>query len=99
MALGECLRQFSTLQHAILCVTLGTCFFVFFCLMMMHCVPEKIIPDSVDLIFSLFFSFLDNLDRLGEKDYVPMEQDILRTRVKTTGIVEVHFRFKNLNFK
>ena len=47
----------------------------------------------------LFFSFLDDLDRLGAKDYQPTEQDILRTRVKTTGIVEVHFSFKNLNFK
>lgn len=43
--------------------------------------------------------FLDDLERLGRKDYMPNEQDILRTRVKTTGIVEVHFSFKNLNFK
>ncbi|KAK3869847.1 hypothetical protein Pcinc_024875 [Petrolisthes cinctipes] len=43
--------------------------------------------------------FLDKLDKLGEKDYQPTQQDILRTRVKTTGIVEVHFSFKNLNFK
>jgi guanine nucleotide-binding protein G(o) subunit alpha len=43
--------------------------------------------------------FLDDLDRLGAKDYMPTEQDILRTRVKTTGIVEVHFQFKNMNFK
>ncbi|VDM34014.1 unnamed protein product [Hydatigera taeniaeformis] len=43
--------------------------------------------------------FLDDLDRLGAKDYRPTEQDILRTRVKTTGIVEVHFQFKNMNFK
>lgn len=43
--------------------------------------------------------FLDDLKRLGAKDYQPTEQDILRTRVKTTGIVEVHFSFKNLNFK
>jgi len=42
---------------------------------------------------------LDDLDRLGAKEYQPTEQDILRTRVKTTGIVEVHFSFKNLNFK
>lgn len=46
-----------------------------------------------------FFSFLDDLERLGELNYQPTEQDILRTRVKTTGIVEVHFTFKNLNFK
>ncbi|CAP21244.2 Protein CBR-GOA-1 [Caenorhabditis briggsae] len=43
--------------------------------------------------------FLDDLERLGEASYQPTEQDILRTRVKTTGIVEVHFTFKNLNFK
>jgi len=43
--------------------------------------------------------FMDELDRLGAKDYQPSQQDILRTRVKTTGIVEVHFSFKNLNFK
>jgi hypothetical protein len=49
--------------------------------------------------FLIIFSFLDDLDRLGAKDYQPTEQDILRTRVKTTGIVEVHFSFKNLNFK
>lgn len=50
-------------------------------------------------MFFSIFSFLDDLDRLGAKDYQPTEQDILRTRVKTTGIVEVHFSFKNLNFK
>lgn len=53
----------------------------------------------IETIISSPFSFLDDLDRLGAKDYQPTEQDILRTRVKTTGIVEVHFSFKNLNFK
>lgn len=58
------------------------------------------IRDILILIeFFFLFSFLDDLDRLGAKDYQPTEQDILRTRVKTTGIVEVHFSFKNLNFK
>lgn len=52
----------------------------------------------IDLLVFIF-SFLDDLDRLGGKEYMPTEQDILRTRVKTTGIVEVHFSFKNLNFK
>lgn len=42
---------------------------------------------------------MEALDRLGAKEYQPTTQDILRTRVKTTGIVEVHFSFKNLNFK
>uniref|UniRef100_A0A915MCJ6 Guanine nucleotide-binding protein G(O) subunit alpha n=1 Tax=Meloidogyne javanica TaxID=6303 RepID=A0A915MCJ6_MELJA len=43
--------------------------------------------------------FLDDLERLGQPNYEPTEQDILRTRVKTTGIVEVFFTFKCLNFK
>ena len=53
----------------------------------------------VTLHLCLTYSFLDDLDRLGAKEYQPTAQDILRTRVKTTGIVEVHFSFKNLNFK
>uniref|UniRef100_A0A915LN62 Guanine nucleotide-binding protein G(O) subunit alpha n=1 Tax=Meloidogyne javanica TaxID=6303 RepID=A0A915LN62_MELJA len=40
--------------------------------------------------------FLDDLERLGQPNYEPTEQDILRTRVKTTGIVEVP---KFLNFE
>ncbi|XP_078526388.1 guanine nucleotide-binding protein G(o) subunit alpha isoform X2 [Lissotriton helveticus] len=43
--------------------------------------------------------YLDSLDRIGAGDYQPTEQDILRTRVKTTGIVETHFTFKNLHFR
>lgn len=44
------------------------------------------------------FSYLDSLGRLGQPDYIPTEQDVLRTRVKTTGIVETNFSHKNLNF-
>ncbi|KAL2089083.1 hypothetical protein ACEWY4_015982 [Coilia grayii] len=43
--------------------------------------------------------YLDSLQRIGSPEYLPTEQDILRTRVKTTGIVETHFTFKNLNFR
>ncbi|XP_046852674.1 guanine nucleotide-binding protein G(i) subunit alpha [Xenia sp. Carnegie-2017] len=43
--------------------------------------------------------YLNSLDRLASKDYIPTEQDVLRTRVKTTGIVETHFTFKDLHFK
>lgn len=47
----------------------------------------------------LSFSYLDSLDRIGAKDYEATEQDLLRTRVKTTGIVEVQFDHKRLHFK
>ena len=44
-------------------------------------------------------SFLDSLSRIGTDDFTPTEQDILRTRVKTTGIVEIQFDFKKLHFR
>lgn len=43
--------------------------------------------------------FLNSLDRISHPLYVPMEQDVLRTRIKTTGIVEVHFTLRELDFK
>ena len=43
--------------------------------------------------------FLDKLDEIGSSSYLPSTQDILRTRVKTTGIVEINFSFKDLNFR
>ena len=43
--------------------------------------------------------YLSEIDRISAADYTPTEQDILRTRVKTTGIVETNFEYKNLQFK
>lgn len=43
--------------------------------------------------------YLNSLDRISHQNYVPTQQDVLRTRVKTTGIVETHFSFKGLHFK
>uniref|UniRef100_A0AAY5KWP5 Adenylate cyclase-inhibiting G alpha protein n=1 Tax=Esox lucius TaxID=8010 RepID=A0AAY5KWP5_ESOLU len=43
--------------------------------------------------------YLNDLDRIAQPSYVPTQQDVLRTRVKTTGIVETHFTFKELYFK
>nr|ACB05684.1 G alpha i subunit [Euprymna scolopes]ACB05685.1 G alpha i subunit [Euprymna scolopes] len=43
--------------------------------------------------------YLNSLDRISMPNYIPSEQDVLRTRVKTTGIVETHFTFKDLHFK
>ena len=48
---------------------------------------------------NLGFSYLDSIQRLCAVDYIPSEQDVLRSRVKTTGIVETHFEFKDLHFK
>ncbi|KJE92259.1 guanine nucleotide-binding protein G(I) alpha subunit [Capsaspora owczarzaki ATCC 30864] len=43
--------------------------------------------------------YFDSIDRIAAADYVPNEQDVLRTRVKTTGIVESHFDYRGLLFK
>lgn len=32
--------------------------------------------------------YFNNIDRIAQPDYMPSDQDILRSRVKTTGIVE-----------
>lgn len=44
-------------------------------------------------------SYLDSLDRISNPSYIPTQDDVLRTRVKTTGIVETRFNFKGLNFR
>ncbi|XP_076334934.1 guanine nucleotide-binding protein G(i) subunit alpha-like [Tachypleus tridentatus] len=43
--------------------------------------------------------YLNSLDRICDPNYIPTQQDVLRTRVKTTGIVETQFTFKGLHFK
>uniref|UniRef100_A0A914XKC7 Uncharacterized protein n=1 Tax=Plectus sambesii TaxID=2011161 RepID=A0A914XKC7_9BILA len=43
--------------------------------------------------------FLDKIDDIAHPKYRPSEQDILHTRVKTTGIVEVKFQLKNVEFR
>ena len=46
-----------------------------------------------------YHSYLNDIERIAKADYIPTQQDVLRTRVKTTGIVETHFTFKDLHFK
>ncbi|GAA6214507.1 guanine nucleotide-binding protein subunit alpha-13-like [Lates japonicus] len=43
--------------------------------------------------------FLDNLDKLGDLNYLPSQQDILLARKPTKGIHEYDFEIKNVPFK
>ncbi|KAK7898414.1 hypothetical protein WMY93_019267 [Mugilogobius chulae] len=43
--------------------------------------------------------FLSNLDRLTAPSYIPTEQDILRVRVPTNGILEYRFNIHNIFFR
>jgi GTPase SAR1 family protein len=43
--------------------------------------------------------YLDDLDRIAAKGYVPNEQDVLRVRVPTTGIIEYPFYLDRVLFR
>lgn len=43
--------------------------------------------------------YFDNLDRIAAPEYVPTEDDVLRVRVKTTGIQEITFSANEVNFR
>lgn len=36
-------------------------------------------------------SFFDSLDRISPRNFLPTDDDILRVRVRTTGIIEERF--------
>lgn len=43
--------------------------------------------------------YFNDLARISSPDYLPSEQDVLRSRVKTTGIVETEFKLNNQSVK
>jgi GTPase SAR1 family protein len=43
--------------------------------------------------------YFENIDRLAASDYVPTEQDVLRSRAKTTGIIEIEFDVEKTHFR
>uniref|UniRef100_A0A8D0CSM7 Guanine nucleotide binding protein (G protein), alpha transducing activity polypeptide 2 n=1 Tax=Sander lucioperca TaxID=283035 RepID=A0A8D0CSM7_SANLU len=43
--------------------------------------------------------YLNDMERIIKPDYLPTEQDVLRSRVKTTGIIEEQFSCKELHFR
>lgn len=47
------------------------------------------------LSFFFFLADLTDLDRIADPEFLPTEQDILRARVPTTGIVLKYQTFQN----
>lgn len=43
--------------------------------------------------------YFDSIQRIGTPGYLPTDQDVLRSRVKTTGITESHFQIGELRYK
>jgi len=52
---------------------------------------EYQLPDSADYFF-------DNVEKCSAADFLPAEQEILRSRVRTTGIVQSDFGVGKMNF-
>lgn len=46
-----------------------------------------------------FYSYLQEIDRVAAPNYLPTEQDILRVRVPTTGIIEYPFDLEEIRFR
>jgi len=43
--------------------------------------------------------FFDNIDRFMSPSYIPTQQDVLRARVRSTGIEEAEFKFEDITFR
>jgi len=43
--------------------------------------------------------YFDSIDRIGSPGYVPSVQDVLRSRAKTTGIIEIDFEVEKTVFR
>eukprot|EP00123_Amoebidium_parasiticum_P016781 comp23581_c2_seq1/m.39980 comp23581_c2_seq1/g.39980 ORF comp23581_c2_seq1/g.39980 comp23581_c2_seq1/m.39980 type:complete len:355 (-) comp23581_c2_seq1:179-1243(-) len=43
--------------------------------------------------------YFDDMARVGAADYIPTEQDVLRSRVPTTGIIEFKFHINDVTFR
>jgi guanine nucleotide-binding protein subunit alpha len=52
---------------------------------------------SADILCSP--SYFDNIIRIAAPDYMPNDQDVLRSRVKTTGITETTFIIGDLTYR
>ena len=44
-------------------------------------------------------SFFTEVERVGQPDYVPSELDLLLVRVKTTGIIDLTWEMRNIQFR
>lgn len=50
-------------------------------------------------LLMLVYSYLMEIDRVASPNYLPTEQDILRVRVPTTGIIEYPFDLEEIRFR
>lgn len=49
--------------------------------------------------YNISYSYLSDLDRIASSSYLPTEQDVLRARAPTTGIIEYPFDLDTIIFR
>lgn len=54
---------------------------------------------SEAFLSSNFEYFVLNIDRILANNYVPSQQDVLQSRILTTGIAETEFTYKHSHFR
>jgi len=59
----------------------------------------KTLAAKISTLFDSAPYFLENAQRLASEDYLPTDEDILRARTMTSGIVVVPFQSKDLKFE
>ncbi len=47
----------------------------------------------------VLFSFLDNIDRVSNENFMPTDDDLLRVRIPTSGLVQEEFEFRNVRLQ
>jgi guanine nucleotide-binding protein G(i) subunit alpha len=60
---------------------------------------EPYTTQSFDDFYADKPSYFDSIDRIAAPDYIPNDQDVLRSRVKTTGITETTFIIGDLTYR
>lgn len=51
------------------------------------------------LVIQFISSYLSDMERIEKEDFLPTEQDILRARAPTTGILEYPFDLDSIIFR
>lgn len=85
------------------------------CLSHFNCFPVSLFFFSLSLLLSLSVhlptvppppppdwpacSYLSDLDRISDSNYLPTQQDVLRVRIPTTGIIEYPFDLQSIIFR
>lgn len=61
--------------------------------------PPTVLPLNCWQSANTINSYLTDINRIFAKDYLPTDQDVLRARLRTTGISETIFETGNLTYK